>query len=110
MDNKKIRSLLKKSLNQKMIIKVLGSLDIFIGICFWIFGIFGIIPAGFMLILGLFLLFKGFIFITKFNIASVLDIVSAGVIIFSTAFHLPFYISMIVAIYLLQKGIFSWVR
>ena len=37
-----------------MIIKVLGILDLFVGVVFWIFGIFHIIPSSFVLILGLF--------------------------------------------------------
>ena len=46
-----------------MIIKILGLLDIFVGIVFWLFGIFHIIPDSFVLILGLFLLAKGVIFV-----------------------------------------------
>ena len=93
-----------------MIVKVLGTLDIFIGICFWIFGIFNIIPSGLMIILGLFLLIKGVIFVLQLDIASILDIIAAIIILIATAIHLPFVIVIIVSIYLLQKGIFSWVK
>lgn len=90
-----------------MIIKVLGILDLFVGIVFWLFGIFHIIPKSFVLILGLFLLSKGVIFITGLSITSFLDIISAIVIITATSIVLPKILIILVAIFLTQKGIFS---
>ena len=92
-----------------MIIKILGILDIFVGICFWLFGIFHILPDSFILILGLFLLAKGIIFVTSLNVVSVLDIISAGIIISATAAEIvmPNLVVIIVTLFLLQKGIFS---
>jgi hypothetical protein len=90
-----------------MLLKILGILDIFIGICLWIFGIFNLIPANFILILGLFLLAKGLIFITGFSIISFLDIVIAGAIIIATSVQLPKLIIIILSLFLLQKGILS---
>jgi len=92
-----------------MIIKVLGILDLFVGIVFWIFGIFHIIPSSFVLVLGLFLLAKGIVFITGLSITSFLDIISSIVIITasSTSIVMPKLVVILIAIFLIQKGIFS---
>lgn len=92
-----------------MIIKILGILDIFVGICFWLFGIFHILPESFILILGLFLLAKGVIFITGLSIVSFLDIISSIIIISASASEIimPKIVVIIVTLFLLQKGIFS---
>lgn len=91
-----------------MIIKILGILDIFIALCFWIFGIFNIqMMSGFILVLGLFLLAKGIVFITGMSIMSVLDIISSFIIIYSSSAEVNFIIVIILSLFLLQKGIFS---
>lgn len=90
-----------------MLIKILGILDIFIGLCFWLFGIFNIIPSSFILILGLFLLVKGIIFITGLSVTSFLDIICAVIIITGSSIVLPKIVVILVAIFLIQKGIFS---
>ena len=91
-----------------MIIKILGLLDIFVAACFWLFGIWGLIPANFILLLGLFLLAKGVVFSTKLNVISILDIVSSIIIILSASNPMPDFVIILVALFLLQKGIFSW--
>ncbi|MDD5193725.1 MAG: hypothetical protein PHF67_04025 [Candidatus Nanoarchaeia archaeon] len=91
-----------------LVIKLLGILDIFIAICFWIFGIFNLkIMAGFILILGLYLVAKGIIFITGLSLASILDIVIGIVIIITSSMTMPKWIVIITALFLIQKGIFS---
>ena len=90
-----------------MIIKVLGILDLFVGIVFWIFGIFHIIPSSFVLVLGLFLLAKGIVFITGLSITSFLDIISSIIIITATSVAMPKIVVILIAIFLIQKGIFS---
>jgi len=90
-----------------MIMKILGISDIFIGICFWIFGIFGLISNSFILLLGLFLLAKGFVFLTGFSIASILDIFFSIMIIIGSSIKLPIFVIIITSLFLLQKGIFS---
>jgi len=90
-----------------MIIKILGILDIFIAIVFWLFGIFHIIPSNIILLLGLILLGKGLIFCIKPNITSILDIIVAIVIITATTIEFPFLVIVLIALFLLQKGIFS---
>jgi len=90
-----------------MIIKILGILDIFVGICFWLFGIFHVIPSSFILILGLYLLAKGIAFITGLSFISLLDIVSSFIIIASTSNTMPQVVVILVSLFLLQKGVFS---
>jgi len=92
-----------------MIIKILGILDIFIGMVFWIFGIFHIIPNNFILLLGLFLLAKGVIFVFGLSIVSFLDIISAIIIITASASEIimPKIVVILIAIFLIQKGVFS---
>jgi len=93
-----------------MIIKILGILDIFLGLSFWIFVVFNLQNfSGFVLLLGLFLLAKGIVFITNFSIASILDILSSIIIIIGSSTQLPLIVVIIVSIFLLQKGIFSLV-
>jgi len=90
-----------------MIIKILGVLDIFIGLSFWVFGILGIIPESFIFILGLFLLAKGVVFITGLSITSGLDIISGLIIIGAVYVTMPNVVVIIVSLFLLQKGVFS---
>lgn len=91
-----------------MILKILGTLDIFVALVFWLFGIFHIVNESFVLILGLFLLAKGIAFISGLSIGSILDIISAGIIIVSTGMEMPKIVVIIVSLFLLQKGVFSW--
>ena len=91
-----------------MIVKLLGILDLLVAIIFWIFGIFHIeILAGFVLVLGFILLAKGVGFAVTSNFVSILDIVASLVILASTAINLPAVVVIIVALFLIQKGIFS---
>jgi len=90
-----------------VVVKLLGILDIFIGICFWIFGIFGWIPENFILLIGLFLLGKGIVFLTGLSIASALDILAAIIIILASSIVLPKVIVILASLFLIQKGIMS---
>jgi hypothetical protein len=90
-----------------MIIKILGILDIFMGICFWLFGIFNFVNSGLILILGLILLIKGIAFLTSLSIASILDIISAIIFIISSSVVMPHLVVILVSLFLLQKGAFS---
>ncbi|MBR9703982.1 hypothetical protein GOV12_01105 [Candidatus Pacearchaeota archaeon] len=93
------------------VIKILGILDIFAAIVFWIFGIFKLqentMIVGLLMFLGIYLLIKGVVFLISADIASVLDIISAFIIIGATAVIMPKIVVIIVSLYLLQKGIFS---
>jgi|APSaa5957512622_1039677.scaffolds.fasta_scaffold32056_2 hypothetical protein len=91
-----------------MIVKILGALDIVVGLLFWIYGIFHVESlGGFVFILGLFLLVKGLVFIATMDIASAFDIVFGICIIIGTTFTLPKLFVIIISIFILQKGIFS---
>lgn len=91
-----------------MIVKILGILDIFVALCFWIFGIFHLsILGSFILILGFFLLVKGIVFATTLNIVSIIDIICSLIIIGSTSMSMPIVVVIIVSLFLVQKGVFS---
>jgi len=91
-----------------MIVKILGLLDVFAGLLFWIFRVFNVDSlGGLVLILGLFLLVKGVAFAVTLDAISVLDIVSGLIIILESSVDLPIFIVIIVSLFLLQKGIFS---
>ncbi len=91
-----------------MIVKVLGALDILVALSFWVFEIFHInVMAGFILVLGFFLLIKGIAFATTLNITSILDIICALIIMASTSMVMPRVVVIILSLFLLQKGIFS---
>jgi hypothetical protein len=89
-----------------MLVKILGILDIFIGICFFIFSFFGLIPSGFIFTLGVILLIKGIIFAFSLDISSILDIIAALIILIGLG-KTPVIIVMLIVIFLLQKGGFS---
>jgi hypothetical protein len=90
-----------------MIVKILGILDIFVAIVFWLFGMFHIIPSQFILLLGMILLVKGLIFITGLSITSFLDILSGILILTATAITMPNLVIVLITLFLLQKGFFS---
>jgi hypothetical protein len=91
-----------------MIVKLLGALDLFIALCFWVFGVFHLNFLGsFILILGFFLLIKGIVFATTLNIVSIIDIVCALIILGSVSMTMPIFIVIIVSLFLVQKGVFS---
>ena len=90
-----------------MIVKILGILDIFIAVIFWLFGMFHIIPSNLVLFLGIILLVKGLIFVFNLNITSILDIIAAVLIILATSITMPTIVIALVTLFLLQKGVFS---
>jgi len=90
-----------------MLVKLLGILDIFIAVCFWLFGIFGLFPDKFIMILGFLLLIKGLVFVIGFSVMSFLDIIVGILIIIATSVEMPYAAIIIIALFLLQKGIFS---
>ncbi len=90
-----------------MLVKFLGVLDIFIAACFWFYGILGWFDEGFILVLGLILLCKGLVFLIGLSPASFLDIACATIIILATYITMPVALVIVLALFLLQKGIFS---
>jgi len=90
-----------------MFVKILGILDIFIAVCFWLFGNFHLFPGKFIFALGVILFLKGLIFIIGFSFVSILDIIFGIIIAVSSSITLPAWAAIIIALFLLQKGIFS---
>lgn len=90
-----------------MIIKILGLLDIITAFSFWLFAFFGIFPRSLIIFFAFYLLIKGVIFLMSADIASILDIISAGIIFLSLSFAMPKFIVIITVLFLIQKGLFS---
>lgn len=92
-----------------MIVKVLGVLDILVGIIFAFEGIdkWGIIPNILVLIFGIALLVKAAMFIAFMDFASVVDVICALLIIVSFWIPVVAWLHAIVALFLIQKGIVS---
>jgi hypothetical protein len=96
-----------------MLIKFLGITDIIIAILFTINANLDRadwFPEKIIFWAGIFLLVKGILFVLTLDIASVLDILCAVVMLLSLIFNMPLIISAIVIIILLQKGLFSLVN
>lgn len=90
-----------------MIVKALGILDIFIAVCFWVFGILNFLPERFILILGFILLVKGVIFVLGLSITSIIDIICGILIAIASEVAMPKFVVILISLFLLQKGIFS---
>ena len=90
-----------------MILKILGILDIITALIFWLFAFFNIIPSTLLLILAFYLLVKGVVFVISRDVASILDIFCAGIILLSLNFQMPKFITIIIVLFLIQKGVFS---
>jgi len=92
-----------------MILKILGSLDILSGIVFWMSGLFHFIPQKIMIIFAFYLLIKGVVFLISKDIASILDVCCSLIIFLSFSYSIPAVIVIIIALFLIQKGILSWI-
>jgi len=92
-----------------MIVKILGSLDILSAIIFWLFITFNIFQP-LILVIALYLIIKGALFLMSKDIASALDVISGIIILASTAYSVSEIVSILVILYLLQKGIFSLIN
>ena len=91
----------------KYIVVLLGLADIISAILFWLFAFFHFIPSSWILLIAFYLLVKGAIFLISKDFASILDIVSAIIMFISLNFVFPSMVSVLVSLYLIQKGIFS---
>jgi hypothetical protein len=85
------------------IFKFMGFLDILTGISLILFN-FGLVSGRFMLSFVCYLLIKGLMF--KGDVASFIDIIIAVYILFMF-FNPITFITVIIMIYLFQKGLFS---
>jgi len=89
-----------------MLVKILGALDLLAALIFWLWIFIGL-PNEVMLVVVMFLIIKGLIFIMGFAIASIFDILCGVVIYAALNFGLPKFIYVIVLLFLVQKGIIS---
>ena len=90
-----------------MIIKILGILDILAALSFWLFFFVKIVPETFLLLLAFYLLVKGIFFLISRDIASILDVICAGIIFLTLNYQMPAFIAVLVSLFLIQKGILS---
>lgn len=91
-----------------MIIKVFGILDLISALIFGLSYYFNIIPRSLIFFFAGYLILKGAIFLFSRDIASFID-VGCGIVMFISVFfsvsHLIFIITLI---FLIQKGLFSF--
>ena len=81
-----------------MILKILGFLDIISALSIWLAHFFHIIPQSFLMLIAFYLLAKGIFFL-----------ISAVIIFISFSVNMPGFIIILVSLFLIQKGIFSWI-
>ena len=91
-------------------IKILGIFDILTALLFLINNFDksdAWFPNKIVLIAGIYLLIKGVLFLFILDFASSLDVISAVIILLSLVISIHPVLSLIVIIFLVQKGIFS---
>ena len=91
-----------------MIVKLLGILDLLSAMLFFLFAYLNWISGTLIVVVALYLILKGAVFVLLAkSIISGLDVI-AGIIIFvSLDIIFPQLVILIVVLYLLQKGVFS---
>jgi len=91
-----------------MIVKLLGILDILSAVLFFAFAYLGWISRTFLVVVALYLILKGAVFVLLAkSVVSGLDVI-AGIIVFvSLDIVFSSLVVLIVVLYLLQKGVFS---
>lgn len=92
-----------------MITKLFGIADIFIAAIFLLslFGDSGWFPYQIVIAAGIILLIKGLLFVVFRDFASMIDVVCSVIILSSVWISIPILLSILVIIFLVQKGIFS---
>ena len=91
-----------------MIVRILGGVDIALGVLFWVAMVFNI---GYfdplLLLLSLGIIVKGVVFLMGMDFASAIDVISGFLIIYGLNYGLHLLLVVIVSIFLIQKGVFS---
>jgi|GEM_PF-1028064 len=89
---------------------ILGLVDLFIAGMFALKLIFNFAFLDNLILSGgIYLIIKGAIFLIGMDFASALDVFSGVVLVLSYFFKIPLVIGIIVIVFLVQKGIFSFV-
>ena len=89
-----------------MLVKILGLIDLIIGIIL-VFGIIEYLQNAFLMILGLILLAKSSLGMLK-DFASWVDFIGGLVFFISVIISVPPIVSLIIGLFILQKGLFSF--
>ena len=90
-----------------MLIKILGAIDILIGIIL-IFGLTDKFPTNIILIIGFTFILKSLLGMLK-DFTSWIDFTTGIIILLSIIFSIPSWILIILGILEIQKGVFSFV-
>ena len=89
---------------------ILGILDLMAALIFALkFILNNNFPDSLVISAAFYLIAKGAIFLMGADFASILDILSGGILILSIFVKIPLFIFLIVVIFLVQKGMFSFV-
>ena len=94
-----------------MLAKILGVLDLIVAAVFFVNNTFdksdSWFPDKIVLIMGIYLLIKGILFLLTIDFASSLDVIASIIIIISAWVTIPLILAIIVLIFLVQKGLLS---
>ena len=90
-----------------MLIKILGAIDVIVGLIF-LFGMGLGLPTKLILSMGMILLLKSSLGMLK-DFGGWIDFLSGIVLMLSILFVIPTFILFILGILLIQKGIFSFI-
>jgi len=86
----------------------LGHVDLTLGILLLIKGIYGFIPNSVLVFLAIVLFIKAVPSIFSSDVASMIDVTISLFIVSSALFEFPGFILVVVSVYLIQKGLFSY--
>jgi hypothetical protein len=89
-----------------MIVKIFGFIDILTAILFALFSAFGF-ASSLLMFFTLLLLAKGIFFAVYLDLFSFIDIAVAFVVFFGIFFTTPYFLIIIISVYLFGKGLFS---
>jgi len=90
------------------VISILGHIDLTLGILLIIKGMWGIIPLGILSFFLVLICMKALPFVFGGDIASVLDVLFSIIVISAYFISIPDQVFIGMAIYFIQKGIFSY--
>ncbi|MEA3329266.1 MAG: hypothetical protein U9Q06_00800 [Nanoarchaeota archaeon] len=92
-----------------MILKILGSIDLASAVILLFSVYFSFISDKIILLIAIYLLLKGTVFLISKDIASILDILCAIILLLSMNFELNVVFTLLIIFYLFQKGVLSLV-
>jgi hypothetical protein len=90
-----------------MLSKVLGILDLVAGGIFLLSIIISALPKTMVIISAVYFMVKGFLFLLVLDFASIIDFICGIIILMSAWTAIPLVLSIVVLLFLAQKGILS---